>query len=293
MAQEQESMITLTVIEELVNIRKSPDIGSESIGIVKKGEQFESNRIVNDFYYIPRFNGFILRSTVSASGNVTVTTVNTEVGYDSRIYDIISNGTDTNDILTRNLHGIFGLPYQFMNTVDRRLDGTVFGRKYAEKIVGRMPLLFLTPGRQKFMSEFNKGDKHNVLTALSDIVFGDEGVDIDSILSKSGRYYAFDFAYDEYFGYVNAMANVTAKLLGLGDQRVQIGNYSSRLKDFDWAKAQNESFKSYFNAAENIIFYMDANPSVSESLSNDTRESSLVSQVNGMGDQAKDRKSVV
>jgi hypothetical protein len=192
-------------------------------------------------------------------------------------------------LLTTNLHGIYGMPYQFMETVDRRISGTTFGRKYAEKIVSRMPLLFLTPGKQAFMTEFSKSDKKSVLTKLVDVALDKTNkTSLDNILTRAGRYYTFEFAYKEYFEYVNPMCNITAKLLGLADREVDIGGYSAKLGSFDWSKVLNSSFKSYFTASENIVFYVNSNTSVSESFSNDTRESSLVSTVNGLSDGAKE-----
>ena len=47
-------------------------------------------------------------------------------------------------IMTTKTNGIEALPYQFMKTVDRRVTGTSgagVGRKYAEKIFSRLPLL--------------------------------------------------------------------------------------------------------------------------------------------------------
>lgn len=285
--------LTLTVLEDAVNIRATANITGSVIGVVKKGDILYSTRVVNDFYYIAKFNGYILRSTVSVEGTLTTPVVNTEVGLtDEAYYTTDSSGSSADDLLTYNLHGIHGMPYQFMSSVDRRLNGTDFGRKYAEKIVGRMPLLFLTPGKQEFMATYNKRDKTTILNALSDITSG-SSVDIDGLLSKDGRYYTFSFEYVEYFKYVNAMANTVAKLLGIGDKKITIGSYTSKLSSFDWSQAQNSAFSSYFNAAENIVFYMDSNPSISESFSNETRESSLVATVNGLSDQAKELQFLV
>ena len=47
---------------------------------------------------------------------------------------------------------IYGMPYQWMPEVDRRVDGTgQFGRKFYEKILTKMPILVLTPGLPDFM----------------------------------------------------------------------------------------------------------------------------------------------
>ena len=62
-------------------------------------------------------------------------------------------------IMSTKTNGIEGLPYQFPASVDRRLTGTNVGRKYAEKIFSRQPLLFLTPCEPKFMADFNNNDR--------------------------------------------------------------------------------------------------------------------------------------
>ena len=84
------------------------------------------------------------------------------------------------------------------------------------------------------------------------------------------------------------MCNMTAKLLGIGSKQVTIGGASGALQYFDWSKAVNSSFNSYFSAKENVVFYLNSNTSISENFSNETRESSLVSSINGMSDQAKE-----
>ena len=277
------------VTAKTATIRKKPDIQSGKIKIVKKGDILTCTNSKNAYYYVTNYKGYIQKAAVKkyTGSSTVISNANPET-------TISSIATDTSEaaakkLLTNNLTGIYGMPYQFMDTVDRRLDGTSFGRKYAEKIVGRMPLLFLTPGKQSFMSEFSKTDKKNILNKLTDIALGKSNNDsIDDILSRQGRYYTFEFAYKEYFQYVNPMCNITAKLLGLANTSINIGGYSAKLGIFDWSKVLNNSFKSYFSAAENIVFYVNSNTSVSESFSNDTRESSLVSTVNGLSDQAKE-----
>ena len=51
--------------------------------------------------------------------------------FNSNIYSIMSD----------NLYGIEGMPYQFHETIDRRIDGSTMGRKFADKVYSQMPLL--------------------------------------------------------------------------------------------------------------------------------------------------------
>ncbi len=282
----------ITVTAATANVRAQANETSTIVAILVKDETVEYSSGNTNYYYLPYYQGYILKSlTVISQGTKTVNDISkeeAEVDPESveAKYSSLNTTTATNTekLLTSNLSGIFGIPYQFMSTVDRRLDGTAFGRKYAEKIVGRMPLLFLTPGKQAFMSEFSRKEKSGVLNA----VYDGAGDMIDTILHRDGRYYTFEFAYKEYYKYVNPMCNMTAKLLGIGSKQVIIGGASGALQYFDWSKAVNSSFNSYFSAKENVVFYLNSNTSISENFSNETRESSLVSSINGMSDQAKE-----
>lgn len=279
--------IKLTAID-IVNIRKEADQTSTVIGIIQIGELATASKIVNDYYYLT-FNGisgYALKKYFNADGALAVPVYNTVIGEndDTKNYKQ-TNTIDAEELLTTNMHGIFGMPYQFMPSVDRRLSGTSFGRKYAEKIVGRMPLLFLTPGHQSFMSEFKKEEKNNILTSLS---VKEEDLDPNILVKGKGRYYTFKFDYAEYFNYVNPMCQNVAKLLGIGKTKINIGGYNAKLESYDWSKTLNDNFAGYFGTAQYLAFYMDANASVSESFGNNTTESSLVSQVNSMGQQAKE-----
>ena len=64
-----------------------------------------------------------------------------DLASDSNINQYVSK------IMSTKTNGIEGLPYQFMDSVDRRITGTSgagVGRKYGERIFSRLPLLFLT-----------------------------------------------------------------------------------------------------------------------------------------------------
>lgn len=198
------------------------------------------------------------------------------------------NVTDDTDMLEKalktNLNGIFGIPYQFLADTDRRLNGTEIGRKYAEKIVARLPLLFITPGKQVFMKDFSSGDRSAVLNYL---MSGFNNDSVSSLISGQGRYYSFAFDYSTYYNYVNAMCHSVARFMGL-NKEVTIGGHKSNINKFDWSKAVSDNYKSFWSAKENIIFYLDGMTQVSESFGNSTTESSLASTINGFSDTANE-----
>lgn len=186
-------------------------------------------------------------------------------------------------ILTSKLSGIEGVPYQFLDSVDQRINGTQIGRKYADKIVTRIPLLFLTPCKPVFMDDFGDMDKSTVGDFLAGIVDPN-----NDLIEGKGKYYSVEFDYATYYDYVNCMLASVAAFLGIYDERITLGNKTSRIGTYPWQTEMNEDFQTFFSAKENVIFYLDALDSVTESYTNETTESSLASQLNGFSDTANE-----
>ena len=204
-----------------------------------------------------------------------------------------------NKILIDKLSGIEAIPYQFMPNVDTRILGTSVGRKYSEKIVARLPLLFLTPCDPLFMDDFDSSDKlANDKNTVIDWLFKiGEGDPNEELIHGKGKYYSVEYAYADYYNYLNAMLTSVATFLGIYNEKIPSlnkkegspGKYA-RLGTVDWQKELNPAFKTFFSASENVIFYLDGLNSVSENYSNDTTESSLASQINGFSDTANEIK---
>ena len=203
-------------------------------------------------------------------------------------------GNAIKPILTSGtIGGIFGMPYQFLNTVDRRInvDGTTddkMGRKYAEKVAGHLPLLFLTPCRPKFMEGYNKSDMNDVLDGLMNGNYDNNN------LSKSGRYYTTEFAYNEYYSCVNMMCAEVAYFCGIENEEVLIGGKKKKIGSIDWySDLRNESFNSYFMAKESVVLYVDGLTTISDSFNNNATESQLASTVNGFADTARELRFIL
>lgn len=198
---------------------------------------------------------------------------------------ILSQGTyyddvDVQGMLLNKMAGIEAMPYQFLENVDRRITGTEMGRKYTEKIVSRIPLLFLTPCKPLFMDDFSDSDRQIAIDAALN---GGAGNTLGLIEGK-GRYYSAEFDYATYFKYVNVMLSAVSAFLGIYDQELIINGNKRKIGTMAWQDELNPSFKTFFSASENLVFYLDGLSSVSESFSNETTESSLASQINGFTD---------
>ena len=195
------------------------------------------------------------------------------------------------------LNVINAIPYQFLGSVDARItnsDGNIdsknsegIGRKYAEKVLARAPLLFLVPCRQKFMEGFNNREQSEVLRAIAD---GGGLNGIDTV----GKYYTTEFAFESYAQTVNAMLQQMAYFMGIGDQEITVMGKSSKLRHMDWCfeDEKNSPFNNYWAGSSAVVYYVDGNSvsSVTESFSNSTTESSLASTINGFSDQVKEIK---
>ena len=201
-----------------------------------------------------------------------------------------------NALVMRNINGIFGAPYQFMETVDRRMynggtanssDSSGLGRKYTEKIIARLPLLMLTPCRQQFMEGFSKDQKANVMTALIG------GVTDASSFNDYGRYYNVRFAYDEYYKCVDRMIHQAAYLLGVHNAQVNLTGSRQSLGSVNWMNVSNDAFKKYFAAGSSVVFYVDGLTTMQDSFSNNTTDSSLASTINGISDTAREIQFLV
>ncbi len=222
---------------------------------------------------------------------------NAAISIDDYLKNMVIDNNDQNTMsrmVTSSITGIEGIPYQFSSTVDRRLvkttgmtgDESGVGRKFAEKIYSRFPLLFVTPCTAKFMTGFSQSDKTTVVESLITGVSDD----LQQLLTGSGQYYSVQFAYAEYYQYLNCMMNILAYYLGIGDVQVSIGGKQTKLGTADWSKEASSDFKTFFSAKENLVFYVDGFNQVSQSFSNDTTDSSLASQINGMADQINEIK---
>lgn len=180
----------------------------------------------------------------------------------------------------KNVRGIYGMPYQFMPNVDRRVPGSNFGRKYAEKIITNMPLLLISPGKPKFMKGFSINEKKDLLKYIKE----KDTNYIDEIIDGKGRYYSFEFNYKEFYQILNPMARMMARFLNIQDVILD----KTKLENYNWQNYTNPSFKNFISAKESLAFYIDSETQISESFSNNTGQSMLENQANQLSDTARE-----
>lgn len=214
----------------------------------------------------------------------------------------ISGSYGTDKLLLNSLNGVYGIPYQFPETVDRKTDKSAFGAIYAERIINRMPLLMMSPGKVSFMRSYSDGERLAVLDALKGADSGNTTA-IGQFISKPGKYYSFEYDSASYWQYVNSMNHSCALYLGIGDVKVSVngattddsGNeYGTPLKSFKWEKAANNKFDSLLISKQDYVcFYTDAETTKNESFSNSTAESQLYSAINSGSDYARELRFIL
>ena len=252
----------------------------------------------------------------------------------SWVYQAMDEKINTLDGNTTKLdlyRGVFGMPYQFLPTTDARLgisssdnETTGVGVTYSEKILSRMPLLFLTPGEPTFAA-ISQSKKTGAIQQFIES-FADGITDGETQLSKlldgyEGKFYTMNYAYYQYYKYVNPMCRMGAIYLGLhkkeGDE-IPDDYYKidgEWVKNYNWALNGNEEYEyeEEMNEDDNntsfskvirrgvdllyykscIPFYINSDVTFSESMSNETVESSLASTINGFSDKARELQFIL
>lgn len=293
-------------------VRIKPSSESKVVTTLPRNTLLVLSGLENQWYYCEEYDGWIYYTylTVNISKEITNVTADENeytskqleksvrqqvyeaqlIGIQTELYDSetsLDEDEIADSLIINNLNGIYGIPYQFMESVDPRLDGKEsIGRKYAERIISKMPLLCITPGKAQFMSNFTKSEKKGVLAKL---LSKTDDVEISDIIENNERYFTFAFDYDNYFKYVNGLCQTGARFLNIQNLKVNIGDENAALKDFDWGLALNSNLKATFTGQEFIGFYIDSTDSVSESFTNQTTKSQLeTSMLDPIADQARE-----
>lgn len=172
-----------------------------------------------------------------------------------------SQNTINSGIDYSKLKYIFGIPYQYLPTTDCRV-GDDFsdeieqaGYEFADKIISRMPLLYVTPGNTAFMG--NAGSKENYRTFLlgklgvSGATSGENDIMESSLETMLGEYngklYTLTPAYKEYFEYVNPLCRAGAIFLDIGELSFEsetIGG-TNKFQNYNWGINQGIAYEIY------------------------------------------------
>lgn len=180
----------------------------------------------------------------------------------------------TSDSLLKKNMKLFGLPYQFMPSVDPRVDtvSTDIGRKFTENIITDAPVITIIPGKPKYLpSSKNKTTiTQNIINGASDSFEGLKDV-INTNASEGNefRYYDFERSYTEYMKYVNILCRTCAVFLELDNEKLDsngeiLGKYDWR--NYRWNTDEMLSTSTFSTIIENMKSDSDTWDSIVETL---------------------------
>lgn len=218
---------------------------------------------------------------------------------------------------------VHGMPFQYTYLTDRRLNNNttyskeptgnfiksgnldMYGRMFAGDIAANTPICSIVPGTPVFLTNIkqslfgvdsNASNKERggwlpVLSQVTDFNIGDA---IKSIIDqnddKAYQYYSMEVNTTEYFNFVNALCQTTARFMGLGN--VAYRNRSCTA--FDWSNYNQAAEQDYSMFEEvagmnnGISFAFDPMSSISDTLNNSTKDSDLAGMLNGISEKARE-----
>ena len=230
----------------------------------------------------------------------------------SSAWSTISNDNAALELSINSTCAMMGMPYQFLPWVDRRTSGNknpmadikYLGRKYAEKIAIRSPMLIIQPGKAHFMAGASDEEKEGVLGAL----IGDQD-SINNILADESanphRYYSFALDHANYNKYVNTLCWACATNLNLRNTSYNsVGDRGSTRSynkfmgrdiddNVDGVYTFSEGFTSTLAYTGAIAFYINSDAQISESVTTSTGQSQLAEKINGISDIAREIQFVL
>lgn len=216
-------------------------------------------------------------------------------GYQPNVNDMLSyknvEVSNSEFVKIKNVAGVFGLPYQFLPSADVRLSGDIssenVGYEYADRIITRIPLMFITPGKASFMTKYSKSNRKSILEKLLTSGSSSDRQELEDLLTTDGKYYTFEYDRSRYYKFVNPMCRIAARYLEIQDMELN----GSKLDRIDWGKYTDGGIKAILTANTDyggVPFYVDTDTSISEGFSNSTTQSMLASSVNSVSDMGRE-----
>lgn len=238
---------------------------------------------------------------------------------DKDIKKMVQNQTKSLETVVDGSMRLFGLPHQLTENNDYRLSKkTQLGTMFTETFMMDAPIIYIKPGKSKFLPGMTTSQKKNMLNTILRAASGeDKSASIAKTLRNMGdkdwRYFEFTADYSGYMTDVNWMCKIGSVFLNLNKTQVPWETKKVTYGAYDWSgykltslfnsKAQMSSgvnkMKDYIAMIKKTLttvlddndyvrFYVDANTSFSESASNSTTSSmisSFMDQLSGIGSE--------
>lgn len=204
-----------------------------------------------------------------------------------------------------NYEGQDSLPDEVTSLNVRTGSVDLYGRTFGKEIAANMPIVVIAPGNPIFLTNVKQGVIGYSGTSQSArnnwIPFFDTANELTSsefdaalaeLTNDNGDYQYYSMTIDtaDYFNYVNAICQTSARLMGLTDF-IYHGTTCDKL---DWGK-YNQSVDQDYSMFEEVIgvtngvsFAFDPVSSITDSISNDTTDSMFTSMLNEVSSKARE-----
>lgn len=283
------------------------------IGSVIEGDvQFdEVNHFAAYQEYVQKSLGQDLLNTMSKSDNKIISNIGNILNKLTSSESELSAGRSFMGVPIYRYSYVHGMPFQFTALSDRRYYADTtdydtdsdncdqYGRLFAKTIVADTPMVVFTPGLPRFLTSETLGISASAeeQQSLANYVYGGEANStMQKLLNtdKNMEYFSLGVTTTEYFKYVNTLTRTSAKLMGIGDMKYHSSAKNSKtLQDIDWGK-YNADIDSKSQLSDvlgmdgGVAFAFDPQSGISASLSNQTTESSIASQINSYASQVRE-----
>lgn len=204
-----------------------------------------------------------------------------------------------------NYEGQDSLPDEVTSLNVRTGSVDLYGRTFGKEIAANMPIVVIAPGNPIFLTNVKQGVIGYSGTSQSArnnwIPFFDTANELTSsefdaalaeLTNDNGDYQYYSMTIDtaDYFNYVNAICQTSARLMGLTDF-IYHGTTCDKL---DWGK-YNQSVDQDYSMFEEVIgvtngvsFAFDPLSSITDSISNETSDSMFTNMLNEVSSKARE-----
>jgi len=221
-------------------------------GIISSGKcvlLFVTTNEDNNGKYITKTDWYVDTTNISKNANNTMI-----YNMASNMFNNTSliNSVDTSNEKYKKTMQLFGLPYQFLNSVDPRVNeiNKYVGRNFINRVMLEAPVVTIIPGEPYYLPGVNK-DKRNTYTDA--FLQGASGSldQIEQLISDSNnsdsksdkiRLYDFKSNYLAYIRYVNILCRTCATLLEVNDVGYKYISSRNGSGDATWSSIDFDSF---------------------------------------------------
>lgn len=318
-----------------VKIRNSCDIGATVVGTLAANKEFiiDSLKISQDsvdtgydyqtgvitkLYYTYQWGitseGCVLLSmsqSISFDGSglttaryVNIKDINSDgisASFYSKAQELINTkslvaSVDTGNEKYKKTMQLFGMPYQFLNSVDPRVDqiNKYVGRNFINKIMLESPVVTIIPGEPYYLPGISKENRNTYTDAFLQGASGtldqieqliSDSLSDDSSKNDKIRFYDFKSNYLSYIRYVNILCRTCATLLEINDFKYKYVSKRTDSGDAVWSDMDFDSF-DWKNYRWDGTKYSSLTQNVLAAASNDVNK--MFQQLKSFGSDAVD-----